>query len=189
MTISIGQVYRHYKGEIYIVSGLATSANNDTDGETSVSYYPLNGGGAVYHRSEKEFNETITSGEFPVPRFKLLPSVTHFFQRTKTVPGNGHLFPIYTLQDLQNFVNGLKEVGLNIEQREESLLKKTYEVINRPNSLTMGFSVQAEIPCVILAIGNEYNIIAADEVTRLARQIESDKHFKTSPLAMINHFE
>ncbi len=186
MTISIGQVYRHYKGEIYIVSGLATSANNDTDGETSVSYYPLNGDSTIYHRSEKEFNETVTSGEFPVPRFKLLPSVTRFFQRTKAVPGNGHLFPVYTLQDLQDFINGLKEVGLNIEQGEESRLKKTYEVINRHNAL--GFSVQVEKPCVILTIGNEYNIIAADEVTRLARQIETDKHFKINPLAMTNRF-
>lgn len=189
MKLQVGQVFKHYKGQIYIISGLATSANNNSDGEVSVSYYPLDGLGATYHRTESEFNEAVEVGGLPVPRFKLLPSVSRFFRRTKTVPGNGHMFPIYTFQDLQDFANGLKELGLKISQEDEIRLDKTYALINRPNILTMGFSAKVENPCVILKIGDEYNIIDADEVTRLARQIATDKHLHSSPLAMTNFSE
>ena len=59
MDVIIGRVYRHYKGDYYIVENIATHSET---GEKMVIYRALYGEGKVYARPYDIFVEKINKG-------------------------------------------------------------------------------------------------------------------------------
>lgn len=56
MEVKIGRVYRHFKGDYYLVENIAI--NSETE-ENMVIYRPLYGDGGLYVRPEKMFLEKV----------------------------------------------------------------------------------------------------------------------------------
>jgi hypothetical protein len=61
--------YRHYKGSLYQVLGVARHSETE---EELVVYRPLYGAGGLWVRPKALFLETVTAGGETVPRFRYL---------------------------------------------------------------------------------------------------------------------
>jgi hypothetical protein len=61
--------YRHFKGGLYEVLGVAKHSETD---EEFVVYQPLYGAGGLWVRPRAMFLETVTAGGAAVPRFQYL---------------------------------------------------------------------------------------------------------------------
>lgn len=68
MTIAPGR-YRHFKGGLYEVVGVARHSETD---ERLVVYRPLYGDGGLWVRPVAMFNEAVTHDGREVPRFSFL---------------------------------------------------------------------------------------------------------------------
>lgn len=64
-------VYRHFKGNLYLVIGVA---HHSESGESMVVYFPLNKPDSLWVRPLKMFLESVPDpqGEGEIPRFQFL---------------------------------------------------------------------------------------------------------------------
>ena len=60
--IKVNRIYKHFKGDLYLVLGIAT--NSDTD-ELCVIYRALYGNGELYVRSYKYFSSEVDHIKYP----------------------------------------------------------------------------------------------------------------------------
>lgn len=56
-------LYRHYKGDLYYVIGLAWNASNDHDLDETVVYHALYGENFMYVRDKEEFLSEVEEGK------------------------------------------------------------------------------------------------------------------------------
>ncbi|TDR71606.1 DUF1653 domain-containing protein [Paludibacterium purpuratum] len=62
-------IYRHYKGQLYEVLGIARHSETE---EPLVMYRALYGEYGLWARPQAMFNETVTGPEGEMPRFALI---------------------------------------------------------------------------------------------------------------------
>ncbi|MBV8046323.1 MAG: DUF1653 domain-containing protein [Paludibacterium sp.] len=62
-------IYRHYKGQLYEVLGIARHSETE---EALVMYRALYGEYGLWARPQAMFNQTVTSSDGDVPRFALV---------------------------------------------------------------------------------------------------------------------
>ena len=69
----IGGVYKHYKGNLYVLLGISTHADNNV---LSVVYHPIDNSIRLYNRSPIQFCSTILSiTNTIVPRFEYIGTI------------------------------------------------------------------------------------------------------------------
>ncbi len=68
MEIKLGK-YRHYKGNEYLVIGLAKHSETL---EPMVVYKALYGDGALWVRPAQMWNQTVSQGDYQGPRFQYI---------------------------------------------------------------------------------------------------------------------
>jgi hypothetical protein len=73
-TVALGGVYRHYKGDHYVVLFIGKDSNNDRNGEPTVVYMSMDEPcrGAVRVRQLDEFLEQVSVDGRRVNRFEFL---------------------------------------------------------------------------------------------------------------------
>lgn len=104
--VKTGELYRHFKGNAYVVVGVGS------DSETLdrvVTYKALYGDGLLWTRPYTAFNETMTNG---IKRFALIDDVSTL-TRNEILALNNHLIENAktSVQQWQVFVNKLAEIG------------------------------------------------------------------------------
>lgn len=176
-------IFRHYKGEVYIVDDLVVSADNLTDGEQVVLYSPINRRNDRYARLESEFLEKVTVDDNVVDRFTFLPIFTRYYQRCKRIPGLDELFPVYCEQDVLDLIDAHREIGQLIpEEQQRKLIAKTHSVL----SYTTFLVGENQDSGVVVSIGGYWDLLRAKTITSLAAQIQSDRHFNMPSLTLMN---
>lgn len=62
MEVKVGRIYKHFKGDFYLVEGVATSAD---DLEECVIYRQLYGDGNLFIRKSSEFLGKVDKDKYP----------------------------------------------------------------------------------------------------------------------------
>ena len=62
MEVKVGRIYKHFKGDFYLVEGVATSAD---DLEECVIYRQLYGDGNLFIRKSSEFLGKVDNDKYP----------------------------------------------------------------------------------------------------------------------------
>lgn len=71
MSIETNRLYRHFKGKVYLVVGLATHTES---GETLVTYFSLEDPTKIWARPINMFEEHVEKDGYSGPRFVLAAS-------------------------------------------------------------------------------------------------------------------
>lgn len=176
-------IFRHYKGGVYIVDDLVVSADNVTEDEQVVLYSPIGRRSDRFTRLESEFLEKLTVDDNTVERFSFLPTLTRYYQRCKRIPGQDQLFPVYCEQDVLDLISAHQEIGQPIpEEQQKNLIAKTRSVLSYTTFL-VGENQDAG---VVVSIGGQWDLLRAKTITSLAAQIQSDRHFNMPSLTLLN---
>ena len=176
-------IFRHYKGEVYIVDDLVVSADNVTEDEQVVLYSPIGRRSDRFTRLESEFLEKLTLDDNTVERFTFLSTMTRYYQRCKRIPGQDQLFPVYCEQDVLDLISAHQEIGQPIpEEQQKNLVAKTRSVLSYTTFL-VGENQDAG---VVVSIGGLWDLLRAKTVISLAAQIQSDKHFNMPAITLMN---
>lgn len=189
MTISIGQVYKHYKGEIYIVNNVATCADNCRNGKTTVIYAKASEPDKIYSRLEEEFFEILLSQDKIVPRFTLIEKTTAFYKRLHFIPSNNAILPIFNINELKEYFSALEEMGLSCTTEvKKSAEEKLLSLQPKPFSSLLGsFSTPINVETILFNVDGVISLVALNDVKRAVALAERNKINNVMEIAMLNN--
>lgn len=189
MTISIGQVYRHYKGEIYIVNNVATCADNCRNGKTTVIYAKASEPDKIYSRLEEEFFEILLSQDKIVPRFTLIEKTTAFYKRLHFIPSNNAILPIFNINELKEYFSALEEMGYSYTPEVKSAAEEKLLTL-RPKknpSLLESFTGPRNAEAILFNVDGVISLVALNDVKQAVALAERNRINNVMEIALLNN--
>lgn len=178
-----GDIFQHFNGNLYIVDQVVTSADNVTAGERAILYSSTTNREEKFTRLETEFLEHRNFSGVIKDRFKFMRATTEYYKRCKRIPGTCHLFPVYAEQDVLNFIESRKELGLELSQDQKELLLAEASATLRHTLFLVGNNQDCG---VIVCAGDFLELIRGVEIKGLSRQMETDQKLNMPSISLLN---